>query len=74
MGVLEKAPVGEGLDRVNLTNLHLYEDEKCQFHFRWTNAFVNEVSQALVDLILAHGLGDYGWKAARWMVYDAVSV
>ncbi|KAF5340293.1 hypothetical protein D9611_007853 [Ephemerocybe angulata] len=36
----------------------------------WSTGYLTRIYQALINIIGAHGVGDEGWKAARWMVYD----
>lgn len=72
-GVLARAPCIQGLHGYGSPYLHILEDEEHRLYFTWTEAFVNDVALALISVVYIHGLGDEGWKAARWMVYDAVS-
>ncbi|KAJ3525870.1 hypothetical protein NMY22_g10396 [Coprinellus aureogranulatus] len=69
--VLAKAPLlnDEGPE-YSPSRLYVFADEQLRLHFRWTNAFIDEVAVALVCVIKRHGLGPEGWQAARWMVYD----
>ncbi|KAF6752819.1 hypothetical protein DFP72DRAFT_1070003 [Ephemerocybe angulata] len=36
----------------------------------WSTGYLTRIYQALINIIGTHGVGDEGWKAARWMVYD----
>ncbi|KAF7972831.1 hypothetical protein HWV62_16930 [Athelia sp. TMB] len=39
----------------------------------WASTYLDEVNKALIAVINEHGVGDGGWKTARWEVYDKVS-
>lgn len=47
------------------------QDER---HYFWSRAYITKIFEALIDIIRAHGVGDDGWRAARWLVYDKVSI
>lgn len=56
-------------------NLVIYEDcwpRLGEMHSYWSHDYITRIYQALIDIINAHGVGDDGWRAARWIVYDKV--
>ncbi|KAF6752815.1 hypothetical protein DFP72DRAFT_1069999 [Ephemerocybe angulata] len=55
-------------------NVSEEEDYEGNVSSTWTNELLEEVSQALIDIVNAHGLGPEGWQAARWRVYDALNI
>ncbi|KAJ6616349.1 hypothetical protein B0H10DRAFT_1949197 [Mycena sp. CBHHK59/15] len=39
----------------------------------WREVYMEELFKALIAVIKEHGLGEEGWKSARWEVYDKYS-
>ena len=42
--------------------------------FDWNRDYCNEVFHVLIEVVKEHGVGDEGWRSARWEVYDTVSI
>ncbi|KAJ7267916.1 hypothetical protein C8J57DRAFT_1510023 [Mycena rebaudengoi] len=56
-----------------LRDLEVYDSyDGYSFHF-WNEAYMTELFTVLTAVITEHGLGDAGWKGARWEVYDTYS-
>ncbi|KAJ7267953.1 hypothetical protein C8J57DRAFT_1469324 [Mycena rebaudengoi] len=57
-------------DATTREQLEVYDSyDGYSFHF-WNEAYMTELFTALAAVITEHGLGDAGWKSARWEVYD----
>lgn len=50
------------------------EDYEGNAGWDWSRDYLAEVQQALIAVIEERGLGDSGWKSARWEVYDKVGL
>ncbi|KAJ7209942.1 hypothetical protein C8J57DRAFT_1200744 [Mycena rebaudengoi] len=60
-------------DATTREQLEVYDSyDGYSFHF-WNEAYMTELFTALAAVITEHGLGDAGWKSARWEVYDTYS-
>ncbi|KIJ57312.1 hypothetical protein M422DRAFT_63060 [Sphaerobolus stellatus SS14] len=60
----------EVLERAS-TNLIVESDGFTGEEIRyWKNQYLMEVFSALIGIIKSHGVGEDGWKSARWIVYD----
>ncbi|TFK25356.1 hypothetical protein FA15DRAFT_737461 [Coprinopsis marcescibilis] len=75
-GVLDEAPDFRPMEEDYITHPAI---EQCDDHvdgwtwYEWTTQYLERVFHALITIIKHHGVGPTGWKAARWMVYDAHS-
>lgn len=72
-GVLKRAGrIPENCYEENTPGVDRDEDYEENVSWDWTQEYQDEVYQALTAVIKEHGLGDAGWKSARWEVYDKV--
>ncbi|KAJ6546695.1 hypothetical protein DFH09DRAFT_926905, partial [Mycena vulgaris] len=49
---------------------YIYQGDETKY---WEDRYLDELFAALMAVIEKHGLGEQGWKSARWEVYDKVS-
>ncbi|KAI0655400.1 hypothetical protein C8Q70DRAFT_1019504 [Cubamyces menziesii] len=75
--VLDEAPRmpknhrwGEDVEGMETTH-HSWPDE--DYTYEWNSAYLDRVFAALIEVIGVHGVGDEGWRSARWEVYDKYS-
>lgn len=40
--------------------------------YEWSSDYVGRLFEALHEVVEAHGMGDAGWRTARWEVYEKV--
>lgn len=71
--VLSEAPyMPEGGDDGPI-DMELHEDGASgDMWYTWSKAYTDRLFIALAEVIRAHGVGEDGWKSARWEVYDKV--
>ena len=71
--VLEDAPVTQG-PYVEVDGIDWHDHEDGETSVYWAEGYLNRLFTALNAVIDEHGPGENGWKRARWMVYDTVSL
>lgn len=45
-----------------------------QGHYEWNLQYLQRINKTAQAVAYAHGMGRRGWRAARWELYDAVSM
>ncbi|KAH9891867.1 hypothetical protein C8Q73DRAFT_650476 [Cubamyces lactineus] len=61
---------GEDVEGMEMTH-HAWPDE--DYTYEWNSSYLDRLFTALIEVIRMHGVGDDGWRSARWEVYDKYS-